>query len=108
MLKKGVFGSTATCTSRDRALEDEINARLAGRGKVAAYTIQEADQIRYGLTYSHGVRHKTFERLRFELDIDGLIEGLEFTASGMENAGLPRGWVYDVDDADADPMEDAQ
>ena len=108
MFSKTVFASTAICTTRDRFLEDEINARLAGRGKVSAYTIQEADQIRYGLTYSHGGKHKTFERPRFELDVDSLLEGLEITAGGMENSRLPRGWVYDVEEADEDPfMKDA-
>ena len=106
MIRKGLFGSNATCTGRDRQLENTINARLTGRGKVAAYTIQDGEQTRYGLTYSQGIKHKSFERDRFELDIDMLIEGLGMTAADMANTQLPRGWVYDQDDADRSPLED--
>ena len=102
------FASTATCTGRDRLLEKQINARLgSGLGKVAAYTIQDGEQTRYGLTYSQGIKHKSFERDRFELDIDMLIEGLGMTAADMANTQLPRGWVYDQDEADAAPLDDA-
>ena len=107
MIRKGLFGSNATCTTRDRALENRINDRLAGRGKVAAYTIQDGEQTRYGLTYSNGSKHKSFERDRFELDVDMLIEGLGMTAASMDNTRIPRGWVYDQEDADANPMDDA-
>ena len=101
------FASAAVCTGRDRALEKQINARLGpGFGKVAAYTIKDGEQTRYGLTYSNGIKHKSFERDRFELDIDMLIEGLGMTAADMANTQLPRGWVYDQDDADANPMDD--
>jgi hypothetical protein len=101
------FASTARCSGRDRILENQINARLAGRGKVAAYTIEEDGKTRYGLTYSSGSKHKSFERAQFELDIDMLIEGLGITAADMDNARLPRGWVYDQEDADANPLDDA-
>ena len=107
MIRKGLFGSNATCTTRDRALENRINDRLAGRGRVAAYTIQDGEQTRYGLTYSNGIKHKSFERDRFEVDMDMLIEGLGMTAQSMQTTQLPRGWVYDQDDADANPLDDA-
>jgi hypothetical protein len=106
MIRKGLFASTAVCTTRDRALEQRINARLAA-GHVAAYTIKDGDDTKYGLTYSNGIKSKNFERDRFELDVDALIKGLGITATDMANTQLPRGWVYDVDDADANPLEDA-
>lgn len=104
MLKRGVFTSSATCTDSDRNLENEINRRLAGRGKVSAYTILDPDGNRYGITYSHNGRHQTFVRQRFDVDIDALIGGLNITAMGMENVSIPRGWVYDPDEADVDPF----
>lgn len=108
MFKTNAFASSAICTGRDRALEKTINARLgAGFGKVAAYTIQDGEQTRYGLTYSNGSKHKSFERDRFELDVDMLIEGLGMTAASMDNTRIPRGWVYDQEDADANPLDDA-
>jgi hypothetical protein len=106
MIRKGLFASVATCTTRDRALEDRINARLAGRGHIAAYTIKDGDDTKYGLTYSCGIKSKNFERERFELDVDALIGGLAITQADMANTQLPRGWVYDVDDADANPLDD--
>ena len=101
------FASTATCTGRDRLLEKQINARLgSGLGKVSAYTIQDGEQTRYGLTYSQGIKHKSFERDRFELDVEMFLEGIQMTATDMANTQLPRGWVYDQGDADRNPMED--
>jgi hypothetical protein len=106
MIRKGLFASTATCTTRDRELERRINARLP-RGHVAAYTIVDGDDTRYGLTYSCGIKSKNFERERFELDVGALIKGLGITETDMANTQLPRGWVYDQDDADADPLDDS-
>ena len=38
--------------------------------------------------------------------MDMLIEGLGMTAESMQTTQLPRGWVYDQDDADRNPLED--
>jgi hypothetical protein len=106
-IRKGLFASTAVCTTRDRELERRINARLP-RGRVAAYTIVDGDDTRYGLTYSNGIKSKNFERDRFEIDVDALIKGLGITATDMANTQLPRGWVYDVEDADLNPLDDIE
>jgi hypothetical protein len=102
MIRKGLFQSNATCTSRDRELEARINEKLAqfGRGRVALYTEEGDGGPQYGMVFSFGSRAKTFTRHSFELDIDRIVEGLAITAEGMENSGNMLGWTYDVDDAD--------
>lgn len=102
MFKAGVFTSNAVCTSRDRELERAINQKLE-RGSVHLFTIKDEHAEHYGLTYSWRGLSKTFTRRTHELDVDDIAEGLAITARGMENVGLPHGWVYDEEDTHAFP-----
>jgi hypothetical protein len=95
---KRISESRTYCTDRDRQLEDAINARLAGRGRVALYTIK-GEPERYGLCFSHGSKSHLIEHNAFDWDVDRIVTGLGSTAQQMENTKLPRGWVYSEDEA---------
>jgi hypothetical protein len=99
MIRKGLFQSNATCTEQDRELEARINEGLAraGRGRVALYTEERDGGQKFGMVFYIGTRSKTVTRDHFELDIEDVVRGLSSIA---QNAALPIGWSYDVEDAD--------
>ena len=95
---KRISESRTYCTDRDRQLETTINARLAGRGRVALYTIK-GEPEHYGLCFSHGSKSHLIERDKPFWDVPYVVDGLGMTALQMENCRLPRGWVYGEDEA---------
>lgn len=101
---KWSFESKTECTAEDRALEHAINLRLTRTlGTVSCYR----DSDGFGLIYSYNGLNKELRRDRFIADVDYWIAGLETTRQQMLNRLLPQGWVYDIEDADADPIQDA-